>query len=216
MAWTCDWTFGHGNSSNVAAITMSAVYQLFVRYPIFALRDMLGSWLPRIRRRHWIRTMRMHGRAVDYTTEVIGQTEYTRIHLDPFCRIDPQCTLWLDPTTEADPEIRIGERSYVGRNCYLGSSSSLVIQQDCLVGAYVYITTAHHKYRDAAKLICEQGLYGGPITIRSGVWIGTHAVIMPGVTIGEGAIIGAGAIVTHDVPDGEIWAGVPAKKIGQR
>lgn len=158
----------------------------------------------------------MHGRMIDMSTDIIGLREFSRIRLDPYCRVDQQCSFWLDPTVGTDPSIQIGERSYIGRNGYLGSRCPLSIGIDCLIGAYVYITTAHHEYRDASKTIREQGLYGGPVTIGSGSWIGTHCVIMPGVTIGEGAIIGASAVVTHDVPAGEIWAGVPAKKIGNR
>lgn len=53
-------------------------------------------------------------------------------------------------------------------------------------------------------------------TLRTGAFIGVNAVVLPGVTIGEYAIVGAGAVVTKDVPDWEIWAGVPARKIGER
>ena len=55
-----------------------------------------------------------------------------------------------------------------------------------------------------------------PLIIGNDVWIGSNVCIMRGVTIGNGAVIGAGAVVTHNVPPYEIWAGVPAKKIGQR
>lgn len=47
-------------------------------------------------------------------------------------------------------------------------------------------------------------------------FVGANAVVMPGVTVGVGAVVGAGAVVTHDVPPWEIWAGVPARKIGER
>lgn len=193
-----------------------AVRRHCFRYPLFLIQDSIVGWMKTARRRRWTRLLRMDSRFVDPTTDVIGLVDYDRIQFDPYCRVDPQCTFWLDPGHGADATIRIGERSYIGRNGYLGASDSLTIESDCLIGAYVYITTAHHQYRDAAKLIREQGLYGGPILIQRGAWVGTHVVIMPGVTIGEGAIIGAGAVVTHDVPSHEIWAGVPAKKIGSR
>lgn len=53
-------------------------------------------------------------------------------------------------------------------------------------------------------------------TIRQYAFLGVNSVVLPGVTIGKGAVIGAGAVVTKDVPDYEIWAGVPAKKISER
>lgn len=192
------------------------LYQNFVRYPAFVVRDETTEWLTQRSLKRWIRRQRMQYRSVAWTTDVIGQRDFTRLMLSPYCRIDRQCSFWLDPSDDANPEIRIGERSYVGSNCYLGSSAPLTIGADTLIGAYTYLTTAHHEYRDPERLIKEQGLYGAPINIGKGVWIGTHVVIMPGVTIGDGAIVGAGAVVTHDVPEKEIWAGVPAKKIGQR
>jgi len=54
------------------------------------------------------------------------------------------------------------------------------------------------------------------ITIGSDVWLGCHVVVLKGVCIGDGAVVGAGAVVTKSVPEGEIWAGVPAVKIGTR
>jgi acetyltransferase-like isoleucine patch superfamily enzyme len=68
---------------------------------------------------------------------------------------------------------------------------------------------------DAA--IMDQGAYSkGPIRIGDHVWIGTGAIILDGVTIGAGAIIGAGAVVTKDIPENAIAAGVPAKVIRLR
>ena len=55
-----------------------------------------------------------------------------------------------------------------------------------------------------------------PIVLENNVWLGVNAVVLKGVTIGSGAIVGAGAVVTKSVPAGEIWAGIPARKIGER
>lgn len=92
----------------------------------------------------------------------------------------------------------------------------LKIGSDCLIGAYTYITTANHQFKDRNQLIRKQGVYGSDITIGNGVWIGAHVVVLPGTEIGDGAIVGAGAVVNRSIPAYEIWAGVPAKKIGQR
>ena len=55
-----------------------------------------------------------------------------------------------------------------------------------------------------------------PIVVERDVWLGVNVVVLKGVRVGEGAIVGAGAVVTKSVPCGEIWGGVPARRIGQR
>jgi acetyltransferase-like isoleucine patch superfamily enzyme len=64
--------------------------------------------------------------------------------------------------------------------------------------------------------IKDQGYTLGPVKIGAGAWLGTQVIILPNVTIGEGAIIGAGSVVTKSVGAYEIWGGVPARKIGDR
>ena len=60
------------------------------------------------------------------------------------------------------------------------------------------------------------GQVKAPVVIEDDVWLGTHVVVLPGVTIGKGAIIGASSVVTKDIPAYEVWAGVPAKFIKRR
>jgi maltose O-acetyltransferase len=61
-----------------------------------------------------------------------------------------------------------------------------------------------------------QGYEGKPITIGRNVWLGAHVIVLPGVTIGDNAVVGAGSVVTTSVSGGEIWAGVPARRIRSR
>lgn len=69
-----------------------------------------------------------------------------------------------------------------------------------------------------AMVLCHDDLKRivAPVVLKQGSWIGAGAMILPGVVVGEGAAVAAGAVVTHDVPPGEIWAGVPARRIGVR
>jgi len=81
-------------------------------------------------------------------------------------------------------------------------------------GCYIYSTDFHSldpNIRKSAKDI--QNRRSAPIHIKTNAFIGAHSIILKGVTIGENSIIGAGAVVTKDVPDNEIWAGNPAKFI---
>ena len=81
------------------------------------------------------------------------------------------------------------------------------------MGPDVVILTHTHKISDIAIPMEQQGMEIRPVTIGNDVWIGMRSIIMPGVTIGSGVIIGAGAVVTKDVPDYAVVGGVPAKII---
>jgi len=138
------------------------------------------------------------------------------IRITEYSQIDQDCTFWLGKCDDLVGQIHIGECSYIGRNCYLGSDRLLKIGSDCLIGAYTYLTTANHEFKNRNVPIRKQGVYGADLTIGNGAWIGAHVVLLPGTEIGDGAIVGAGAVVNRLIPACEIWAGVPAKKIGER
>ncbi len=90
----------------------------------------------------------------------------------------------------------------------------IVIEDDVLMGTGVHIYTNNHAYHDTTIPIYDQGYIDVKgVTIKRGSWIGANVVIMPGVIIGENSVVGAGSIVTQDVPDRVIAAGSPAKVI---
>ena len=95
----------------------------------------------------------------------------------------------------------MSERVDIGYACYIQAEEWVYIGDDVQIGSHcsIYsVSTIDNK--------------SGPVVIKKGAKIGTHSTIMPGVTIGEGAIIGAHSFVKQDVPDGETWFGVPAKR----
>jgi acetyltransferase-like isoleucine patch superfamily enzyme len=77
----------------------------------------------------------------------------------------------------------------------------------------ITVTALNHNFEDTTKRIDEQGISTKPVVIGDDVWIGANAVILPGVTIGRHVVVAAGAVVTKDVPDYSLVAGVPAKEI---
>ena len=110
--------------------------------------------------------------------------------------------------------IHIGDRSGVGVNCTI--HGPLTIGTDVMMGPEVVILTNSHKFDRVDIPRSDQGSYVDPVIIGNDVWIGTRSIILPGVKIGNGVIIGAGAVVTKDVPDYAIVGGVPAKIIRYR
>lgn len=111
--------------------------------------------------------------------------------------------------------ISIGDYSGIGINCRLYGTVS--IGKDVMMGPEVIILSSNHDFSDISKPMRLQGKsQERPVVIGNDIWIGTRAIIFPGVKIGDGAIIGAGSIVTHNVDSYAIVAGNPAKVIRYR
>lgn len=110
--------------------------------------------------------------------------------------------------------IHIGDGSGIGVNCSI--HGPLTIGTDVMMGPEVVILTNSHKFNRVDVPMNKQGSYVEQVIIGNDVWIGMRTIILPGVRIGNGVIIGAGAIVTKDVPDYAIVGGVPAKIIRYR
>lgn len=112
--------------------------------------------------------------------------------------------------------VRIGAGSRIGLYSVLNGGDSIDIDEKVLVSGFVYLQTSMHKFSDAKQAIRDQGYEHGPIKINKGAWLAAHVVVMPGVSIGSGAIVGSNAVVTSDVGAGAIVVGIPAKSINQR
>ncbi len=91
---------------------------------------------------------------------------------------------------------------------------SVIIEDNVMIGSGTHIYVANHRYRSSDKSILEQGhYYPRSVYLKNGCWIGANVIILPGITIGNNAVVGAGSIVTKNVPDGVVVAGSPAKLI---
>ena len=111
--------------------------------------------------------------------------------------------------------LKIGDRSQLGQNAKI--DPTVTIGKDVLMGPDVIILTTRHAFEDPDTPINQQGVLPiAPVIIGDDVWIGARVVILPGVEIGKGAIIGAGSIVTKNVPPYTIVGGNPAKAIRKR
>jgi len=107
--------------------------------------------------------------------------------------------------------ISIGDNTVINRNCYLDGRTGIIIGNNVNVSFECCIITLQH----AAKSL-DFHCVGGMVRIEDHVWIGVRSIILPGVTIGEGAVVAAGAVVTTDVSPYTIVAGTPARNIGER
>lgn len=114
-----------------------------------------------------------------------------------------------------------------GRNISIGDDSSIgersrilgkvTIGQDVMMGEEVIVITQNHHFERLDIPMCQQGFQKEePVVIADDVWIGARVIILPGITVGKGAILAAGAIVTKDVPEYAIVGGNPAKLIKMR
>lgn len=113
------------------------------------------------------------------------------------------------------PDLIIGDNSGVGINCEL--YGEIRIGNDVMMGPEVIIYTSGHAYENKNIPMRLQGSTNvNPVIIGNDVWIDRRVIIMPGVNIGNGCVIGAGSIVTHNVPDYCVVAGVPAKIVKER
>lgn len=112
--------------------------------------------------------------------------------------------------------LRIGSCSFIGCKSVVGASGGITIGNNVLVGQRVNFHSENHIFSDINCLIREQGVTNKGIFVEDDVWIGSGAIILDGVHIGTGAVVAAGAVVTKNVSDYNIVAGVPARVIRVR
>ncbi|MEM7325569.1 MAG: acyltransferase [Actinomycetota bacterium] len=121
----------------------------------------------------------------------------------------------MSPTQEliSDEIVTIGDHCLIGRQSSIVGHLSITIGDNVFFGPNVYVTDQNHGVDRLDLPIGRQSQPEKPVVIGAGSWIGTNSVVLPGVTIGEHVAVGAGSVVTADVPDKAVVAGVPAKII---
>jgi maltose O-acetyltransferase len=140
-----------------------------------------------------------------------GHTDEERMHMlrERFAAVGRDVVVRPPFHCDYGFNIRLGNRVFLNFNCVVLDVVEVSIGDDTQVGPGVQILAADHP-RDAA--VRASGLeLGRPVRIGRNVWIGGGAIILPGVTIGDDAVIGAGSVVTRDVPAGVTASGNPAR-----
>ena len=108
-------------------------------------------------------------------------------------------------------DVTIGDYTRIGIHCTV--IGPVCIGHHVNLAQGITVTALNHNFADTNRRIDEQGISTRPVVIGDDVWIGANAVILPGVTIGRHVVVAAGAVVTKDVPENTIVAGIPAKVI---
>lgn len=123
--------------------------------------------------------------------------------------IDPSFTMFPPFYSECGKNITIGKRVFINFGCHFQDQGGITIGDDVLIGSNVVLATINHGLSpDTRTDNCP-----APIDIGRGVWIGSHVTVLPGVRVGDYAVLAAGAVVTKDVPAYTVVGGVPARVI---
>ena len=123
--------------------------------------------------------------------------------------------VWINPPFYCDYgyNIEIGKNTFINYNCTILDTGMVRIGENCQIAPNVSIYTAGHPIHPAVRNTLYE--YGIDVTIGNNVWLGGNVVICPGVTIGDNAVIGAGSVVTRDIPAWSFAAGNPCRVIRQ-
>jgi acetyltransferase-like isoleucine patch superfamily enzyme len=115
-------------------------------------------------------------------------------------------------------DIAIGDGTWVGQyNNLRAGGGRIQVGRNCLISQFCTLVATNHRIERAAPIQTQGAAVDRRgVVLGDDVWLGAGTAVMPGVRIGDGAVVGANAVVTRDVPAYEIWGGVPARRIGER
>lgn len=139
-----------------------------------------------------------------------------RVYLSDYCWLSVLATNYQvgSPNVSLKPALSIGDGTYIGRFGTIACMNRVEIGNNVLISDRVFIGDAEHGHSRKDIPINSQYMHStGPVEIKDGTWIGIGVSILPNVRIGRNCVIGAGAVVTHDIPDFSVAVGVPARVI---
>lgn len=135
-----------------------------------------------------------------------------QVRLGANCTLQPDIFFNYSHFWTPGPSMIFGDRVFIGRGCEFNIREKIIVGEDCLIASGCTFVDSNHG-RAASTAMNAQPLHTAPIILGRNVWLGAQCVVLKGVHIGDGAVIGAGSVVTKSVPAGETWAGVPARLV---
>jgi len=135
-----------------------------------------------------------------------------RVYLGEQVRLDRG----VDIKVHQGGQTEIGDRTYIGPYTCLSGYGTIKIGKDCLIASHSSIYAHNYNFADPTRNIKDQGYTYNGIVIEDDCWLGSGVRVLDGVTIGQGCVIGAGAVVTKDIPPYSVAVGVPARVVSQR
>jgi len=141
-----------------------------------------------------------------------GQGQNNRVYLGPGVSLQRG----VDIGSLENTQIEIGESTYIGPYTCIAGPGHIKVGKDCLIAAHTGIAANNHKFADLEQAIRQQGLTTEGVVIEDDCWLGYKVSVLDGVTIGQGSVIGAGAVVTKDIPPYSVAIGVPARVVASR
>jgi acetyltransferase-like isoleucine patch superfamily enzyme len=155
------------------------------------------------------------GSGILFPTVALYGEPYIRIGHDVI--VGPYCSLAAGVmpghVPETNPVITIGDRVLIGRGSGVVGHQSITIGDGVFTGHNVYVTDANHGYENVELTIGEQFAPPKPVVVGAGSWLGHGSIVLPGSTVGEHVAVGAGSVVTGNIPSFSVAVGSPAKVV---
>lgn len=137
-------------------------------------------------------------------------------YLPRFDEVGDEIVLDTDIYINNPHNISIGNGTFIGQGVTLNAIEEISFGENCGIAAGSYFMTWNHVIDDRTVELRATGKESAPIHVGDGAWVGYDAIVLSGVTIGKGAVVAAGAVVSEDVPDWTVVGGVPASPIAVR
>ncbi|WP_260926815.1 acyltransferase [Novosphingobium sp. 9] len=157
-------------------------------------------------------------RAWAHLFKIVNYYNYSHVQPLRSVRRGEGCAISPDAVFSHAERVVLGERVAIGSRCHIWAGNTrarILLGDDVLLGPEVMITASSYRFHDGSP-VSRQAMDEADIIIGRDVWLGTRAIVLPGVTIGDGAVIGAGTLVNRDIPPMAIAVGTPARIVGER